>query len=53
MFAQVTPDGSEGIRRDQRLELLNQTWIQSSNISPELGLSSYLVSLYVYHSEIH
>ena len=52
MFAQVTPDGSEGIRRDQRPEPLSPTWIQSSNISPELGLRSDLVSLDVYHSEL-
>ena len=38
MFAQAWWDGSEGIHRDQRLELLSQTLIQTSNISPELGL---------------
>ena len=52
MFAQAWQDGPDGIRRDQRLELLSQTLIQTSNISPELGLRSDLVSLFVSHSEL-
>ena len=52
MFAQAWRDGSEGIHRDQRLDLLSQTLIQTSSISPELGLRSDLVSLFVSHSEL-
>ena len=52
MFAQAWRDGSEGIHRDQRLDLLSQTLIQTSSISPELGLRSGLVFLFVSHSEL-
>lgn len=52
MFAQAWRDGSEGIHRDQRLDLLSQTLIQTSSISPELGLRSDLVFLFVSHSEL-
>ena len=49
MFTQAWRDGSECVHRDQRLELISQTWIQTSNISPELGLRYDLVSLFVSH----
>lgn len=52
MFAQAWRDGSEGIHGDQRLDLLSQTLIQTSSISPELGLRSDLVFLFVSHSEL-